>query len=242
MPHATRPSAGRAPFRRRALDPVVTIDASGRRRGVRLTSLPAPPPAVVPPAGRDAATWQLLTFGDSITQGYPYRQTPGNGSAAGGYQGFLVLLLDRAGQAAETQNWGKGGEPTVQGVARLQGVLAAVPGADKVLIMEGTNDANGGISYQTVLYNLDVMVQLAQQAGIEPVLSTLLPSSKDKSGIGSLINPGIADIAANRGIRLCDTYPTFKSLFGFLIADGIHPNALGYLVLAYYWKEALLLL
>jgi lysophospholipase L1-like esterase len=232
----------RAPFRRRALDPVVVIDAAGRRRGVRLTSLSSAVPAAVPRPERDAAGWLLLTFGDSITQGYPYRTSPGNGSASGGYQGFLVLLLDRAGQAAETQNWGLGGEPTVLGVARLQSILAQVPFADKVLIMEGTNDANGGISYETVLYNLDIMVQLAQQAGIEPVLSTLLPSARDKSGIGSLINPGIRNIAANRGIGLCDPYSTFQSLSRYVIGDGIHPTALGYLVLGYYWKEALLLL
>ena len=156
---------------------------------------------------------------------------------------FLAFMLNRDGQAADVLNYGNGGENTFQGVSRLLAVLAAQPNADFVLIMEGTHDANGGLSYTSVLYNLDLMVQMSLQAGIEPVISTLLPSSKDETqDIPRLFNPGIKNIAANRQIRLCDPYPLFAQYFSLLLMDGVHPNWLGYLVLAYSWKLALLAL
>jgi lysophospholipase L1-like esterase len=233
-----------APFRRKALDTVVLIDPGPRRHSVRLTTLAALAPRAAPSAGateRSESRWLIVCFGDSITQGYPYITSPGNGSTAGGYEIFLAALLARAGQPADVLNYGKGGENTFQGVERFELLPSTQPNADFVLIMEGTNDANGGLSYTSVLYNLDLMVQMALQAGIEPVISTLLPSSKDETDdIPRLFNPGIRTIAANRQIRLCDPYSIFDQYFGILLPDGVHPNWLGYLVLGYYWELALL--
>ena len=85
----------------------------------------------------------VSAFGDSITTGYPYwTGTEGNGclpsSCGGGYREPLQALLQSGGRNALVQNWGRRGDTTESGLARIDAVLTASK-PRYLLLMEGTN-------------------------------------------------------------------------------------------------------
>lgn len=243
--------AAHAPFRTVSLDPVVLLNTQGNPVCVRMRSLLSSSSVKPLPAKkasrRKKTRWrrkvslrEIIAYGDSITQGYPYLQSPGNGTWFGGYEWILAWILKKKGSPASVLNHGWGGEDTAVGLSRLPLVLSYEPGADQVLIMEGTNDEWNGVSFQTTLHNLEAMLDVCLNAGVEPVISTLLPASRDpEHDIENFLNPGIRTMAANKGVRLCNPHDIFAHYASVLFVDGLHPNWLGYIVLAREWSNVL---
>lgn len=174
----------------------------------------------------------ITAFGDSITGG--------DGSSTGGYPPKLEGLLASNGKPSVVANFGRSGEQTPAGVNRFDAVLAAFP-ANIILIMEGTNDVQAGISVETTRFNLQAMITKAKAAGVIPVLATLTPN--DRAGSPTLIpatwNPMIAALASSNGIKLADHYAATFPIWGSLNNDGVHPNDNGYQVLASTWYAAI---
>lgn len=183
------------------------------------------------------AATDISTFGDSITQGKNFVNSPQSGSTGvGGYQPPLKNILKGQGKDVEVYNFGKAGEHTGAGVGRIDTALSKVP-ADIVLILEGTNDQENGISIGTTKFNLGVMIDKARAAGVEPIVATLTPDSRDPSKpINSGYNPAIKSLGGEKGVIVCDLYSAVAGNWNAQSSDGLHPNAQGYQTIANAWS------
>jgi lysophospholipase L1-like esterase len=198
--------------------------------------------AAAPAAERDPN--QYVAFGDSITWG-------------GGFYGYpprLAALLVQKYGAGTVWNAGVGGEGTADGLARIDAVLAGT-NSKYLLLMEGTNDAsNLTVSLDTVDFNLREMCRRAIAAGWTPLLATITPRSDwvwdtvlYRSRIYDL-NARIQKAADDLQITLVDAftafidYPASQGGYPALLIDGLHPNSLGYDLLAETWFAAVKIL
>jgi lysophospholipase L1-like esterase len=122
---------------------------------------------------------------------------------------------------------------------------------DLILIMEGTNDAgdwaaNGVPSLEKAEANIRAMVLRSLQSGIKVVLATLTPvvpinDHRALQGQGvALLSDGIRRIAAEYQVPLADVFSFFinhpdwenQLMSTDLAGDGLHPNDLGFAVMA----------
>jgi lysophospholipase L1-like esterase len=161
------------------------------------------------------ATNTIVTFGDSITQG--------NGSTP-----YSSYLQTKVGTEAIVINEGKGGENTFEGLDRISGVLSN----DKptyILIMEGANDANIGLSASFVTYNLGWMITSSKEAGATPILSTVTPNTKNSQtvSIENDYNPAIVALASEMGVTLVDSHAAVAGSWSSMTTDGLHLNDAG---------------
>ncbi len=191
------------------------------------------------PASRDPD--QYVAFGDSITWG-------------GGFYGYpprLESLLEEKYGSAVVWNAGVGGEGTSEGLARIDFVLTGT-NSKFLLLMEGTNDAaNLLVSIGTAAANLREMCRRALAAGWTPLLATITPrsdwiwSQPNYRARYDDLNDRIRQIALDLGITLVDAfeafmdYPASQGGYAALLFDGVHPNWLGYQVLAEAWFAGL---
>jgi len=183
----------------------------------------------------------IIGFGDSITQGVPYIWDFGNGRRVGGYEPKLEVLLNENSLPSVVLNYGNMGEASYMGATRIGGVLNESD-ADYILILEGTNDIHYGISPESTIYNLGVMIDKSLAYDAIPVLSTLTPDTKasnPEKNIPTVYNPKIVDLSAEKGVTLCDQYNEIVGNWSSLTYDGIHPNDSGYQVMAQTWFNTL---
>lgn len=182
------------------------------------------------------AALYILTFGDSIT----HATVTANGETTIGYQPVLEDLLVGNGYDASVENYGSSGENTTYGLSRLQRVLPENTYFNYVLILEGVNDLESGISEATTIYNLQQMVTTVRSYGMIPVLSNLLP---DNVELGDLVptvyNPDIANIASSYNVLYADNYSAVVGNWSSYTLDGRHPNQAGYNVMAGVWYSAI---
>jgi lysophospholipase L1-like esterase len=125
----------------------------------------------------------IITFGDSITEGYgatnkclprelrailpesAHRVYTGDTS----YPGDLSRLKHRM-----VLNYGVGGELSIDGLPRLHTILRSVH-PSTVVILEGTNDLWGGRSATDIAGNLSQMAEYVRASGARPIILTVLP-------------------------------------------------------------------
>jgi lysophospholipase L1-like esterase len=185
-----------------------------------------------------------VCFGDSITYGYidrePYPEL--------GYPPRLETILNQYFGPTLAVNLGIGGENTIGGLARIDSVISTQQGR-YILIMEGTNDIiTPDLSMATSAFNLREMVRRCLEAGVYPVLATILPR-KDDYGILKYysdriqeLNQEISQIAVDFPVSFVDMYEIFNTypasdggLLTVLSNDLKHPSAKGYQVMAESW-------
>ena len=138
-----------------------------------------------------------VAFGDSVTEGVGDEE-------GGGYPPRLEALLIARGRNADVRNRGVAGETTVDGLARIDSVLAQ--GGDVLLLMEGTNDLPHNVSPETIAFNLDEMAKRAERAGMDVVFATVIPRSPvanvDRENIlTQQLAETIRDLAGHLGAR-----------------------------------------
>ena len=165
----------------------------------------------------------VVTFGDSITAGY--------GSVP--YAEHLQGLIDLNGGGAVVLNYGKNGETSVAGLARISGVISETA-PRYILIMEGANDVIDGISAETTAWDIAAMVDTAKNAGVIPIASTITPNTKggDHPQIPQVYNPAIVNQVAVTGATQVDCYAAVASDWSNLSFDGLHTNNDGAGILA----------
>lgn len=160
------------------------------------------------PLGRDAV---ILAFGDSLTRG--------NGTGTdNSYPAVLERLSGR-----RVINAGVPGERTPAGLARLAGVLEQYH-PELLLLCHGGNDMLRRQSLDVMQSNLEQMVTMARERGIQVVL--LGVPRPAIFGLESA-EPYYA-VAKSAGIPLEDKIIPEVLSDNNLKSDQIHPNAEGY--------------
>ena len=200
---------------------------------------------------------KLLAVGDSITNGDADNYAADNNSADEriiAFQGYAASLSDMLSSALPNVvvNEGIRGDLSGTSLPRIDSILARSSDASKVLLMLGTNDALQSIGAGTYQTNMQAIV--AKAAGKEVWVARVPPV------FGNLGSPPFAN-PDNEAVNTTyvKPYNTFISnwsinhgpdFYGYflgngtnrlsLIADNVHPNALGHAVMAGLWRNALL--
>ncbi len=181
-----------------------------------------------------------LAFGDSVTEGVgddPSR-------TEFGYPPRLTELFANAGETITVINAGLGGERTTEGLTRIDTFLA--DGGDFLILMEGTNDVGGGLSVETIRFNLSEMARKAGEQGFSVILATTIPrvpnARRDPANLETQqLNQEVRNLAGGNQHRLADPFEVFGStpnVFQDFYDDSNpddrvgHPNSEGYDLLA----------
>lgn len=173
----------------------------------------------------------VIAFGDSITRG----SNDPAGSDAGGYPLVLQQLYENKSLQVSVYNRGVAGERTTEGVNRIPSEVAI--GRGYILIQEGNNDVIMGISPQTIVQDLGIMIDKSKAAGVVPLLATLTPDDENghTAGISTTVNPLIKSLAAEKGVILVDTFSAVAASWDVWSFDGLHPNYAGMSAIAKAW-------
>ena len=194
----------------------------------------------------------FVSFGDSITLGdgdgiqpkQHVSQVP-NGNSGTGYAARLGAWL-----GIPAMNGGRGGEYlTTGGLYRLPGVVSS-SNADIVGFMEGTNDVFGHANLGGAEREYQRAINIIQALGKQPLLLTLPQTccsrSHGRPGLSYLSNIVRALAAANQ-VPLADVERAWGTVCSgagecdlMCIPEGLHPNALGYDLIAQTSAAALL--
>ena len=172
-----------------------------------------------------AAHYEILAFGDSLTQGLKRDASgviwafpnPVYGARTGGYEPRLESLFSsQSGHTAFVYNWGVGGETSSGGVNRINSVLYS-RFADYLLLLEGANDIYAGISAGTTQFNLGIMIDRCRAKNVGPILGTVTPNTTHPNGylIPASMNPQIVTLANQKGVPLANLYNALASNWGY---------------------------
>jgi lysophospholipase L1-like esterase len=205
-----------------------------------------------------------VTIGDSITEGAGDFFIADNRSQDGriiGQQSYQASLDDLLTASTASPNVvfneGVGGFTTTDALTRIDSLLERHPGANKALMMLGTNDSGGSTPLSQSAYrtNMESLVNTITAQGkavwvarIPPALPFAQHTTQngDIQGYNAVIN-GLGNIQLG---------PDFFSFFYddngtpgtsddieraslFALNDNLHPNSLGYRVMAQLWHNAL---
>jgi lysophospholipase L1-like esterase len=209
--------------------------------GGDVSETPASPASDVPDENA------YIAFGDDSTYGV----IDGSPAPGLGYVPRLLATIESNFGPSVLSNDGVAGESTVNGLGRIEEVLAA-RGARYVLLMEGTNDVViPGISTDATSFNLERMIRKCLDAEALPILATIIPRSDNywdqlffRKRLYA-VNDEISLITANLEIPVIDMfgsffdYPAEDGGWQSLLSDGVHPNELGYDVMSRAWWNGL---
>ena len=164
----------------------------------------------------------IVTFGDSLTQGVSGKS----------YPAFLQDLLDKNGYTYRVDNQGVSGDTTIDGLARIDNVIAAKPAL--VVLEFGGNDGLRGIPVESTKQNLEEMVRRLQSEHLQFVLAgiTLPPNyGEDYVAPFTAMYPALATKYKLRYIPFLLSNVYNKA--GMMQPDGIHPSEDGNRVVAH---------
>jgi lysophospholipase L1-like esterase len=199
---------------------------------------------------------KFLAFGDSLTAGEVTTTAPSLFDLHPELS-YPTVLLERlaarySAQTITVTNCGIESKTAVEDVTRLRDVLRggacgpaisvglqaqAIPGQfDALLLLEGTNDINGGdlTVIDMVREALRTDIRYAKDLGVAKVfLATLPPERVDAAALVPMANDAIRDLAASEGIVVVDLYTALGGdAATFIGSDGIHPTTAGYQIMA----------
>ena len=200
---------------------------------------------------------KILGFGDSITYGKIWR----NLAPHLGYVPRLERMANREffqdsegkvinkGNPGETisKHSGKSGDKIA--VNRYREVLEEHL-SQYLLLHEGTNDTRFDDDLEIIYADLEWMVGLALGMGIKPILSTLIPKDVDfypfvtprQLERGRKISVFIRSLGEELDLPVVDFWEIFSHHpIGYknLMSDWVHPNEMGYQLMAEEWSKAL---
>jgi lysophospholipase L1-like esterase len=153
-------------------------------------------------------------------------------------------------------NRGISGQVTSEMLCRMKAdVIDLKPAA--VLILAGTNDIARGVSIRTIQNNLTMIADLAEAHKIKPLFASILPVhdyNRDKNPRYEMtkarqpsvivnMNIWIRELCRQRGYTFVDYHTPMADKAGFLqkelADDGLHPNSMGYRIMAPIALEAI---
>ncbi|MBC2709782.1 MAG: hypothetical protein HGJ94_01840 [Desulfosarcina sp.] len=211
-----------------------------------------------------------VTVGDSITNGVGDDDDSNNDSTDGrivaiqGYQAGQADPADpekreRLADALTTTtglpqivfNEGIGGDMAADLNDRIDSILERHPGANKVLLLIGTNDSFNGNPVDPDAFKASVVevansiVVDGKQVWLAEILPTYIKDTWDPDTTRNTqiqkYNTRIQQIATDNPNDDIDLGPNFYAVFGStaLYADHLHPNDLGYQTMADAWHATL---
>jgi lysophospholipase L1-like esterase len=179
----------------------------------------------------------FLAFGDSITKGMIFDTYPGRLDAK--------LRQRYQTQGTSTFNDGVDGERvSPDGLNRLSPTISARR-AQVLLLMEGSNDLNGGSAGATRgLDGLTEMVRLAKGRGLTVFLATIPPQRPGAQRAFTQpqvpgFNDNVRAIAQREGATLVDVYAAMIGDLSLIGPDDLHPNERGHEVIAQLFFDAI---
>ena len=211
-----------------------------------------------PPTQMSLDPQKILCFGDSITYGV----MDGVRDKSLGYVPRLEVLANREffpdgngalineGNPAETISEQEGKEADKIAINRYRDVLEKHL-SKYLLLHEGTNDTRFyGSDLQMVYDDLEWMVGLALGMGIQPILSTLIPKDLDYYPSvraldlerGRKISAFIRSMGEELNLPVVDFWEIFPNHpvgYKNLMSDYVHPNEMGYQLMAEEWLKSL---
>lgn len=210
-----------------------------------------------PPIQKPLDPKKVLCFGDSITYGV----MDGVRDPSLGYVPRLELLANREffqandgkiineGNPGETISKHRGKDGDKIAVNRYKGVLEKHL-AKYLILHEGTNDTRFDDDLQIIYSDLEWMVGLALGIGIKPILSTLIPKDVDfypnvtprQLERGRKISSFIHSLGEELNLPVVDFWEIFSNHpvgYKNLMSDYVHPNEIGYQLMAEEWLKAL---
>jgi lysophospholipase L1-like esterase len=192
---------------------------------------------------------KFLAFGDSITVGWTSAENPSPSASSPyilsvltteAYPSVLQSLLAARFTAQQTVviNEGKGGERAQDALGRAS-LAFGFHRPEVVLIMMGYNDlAEGDSGIERGIRAVNDLVKEARFRGARVLLATLTPSPIGVfRGLGntniSRFNEGLKAVARGENVPLVDVNAAWAhDPNRYNSADGRHPNALGYRLIA----------
>jgi lysophospholipase L1-like esterase len=200
-----------------------------------------------------------IALGDSITRGFGDDDDSNNDSADGrivSIQGFQAPLADDLTSTSNRPqivfNEGIGGLEASELLDRLDSILERHPGANKAILLIGTNDSNSGVSQNDFADSVEAIAEKIDDIhGKQVWLAKVLPAyiqpappwnlDTTRNAVIAQYNTKIQDIATadfNDGTFLG---PNFYTIFNdtSLYKDYLHPNDLGYQAMADGWHDIL---
>ena len=167
---------------------------------------------------------RIIAFGNSLTAGLGVAPDEA-------YPAQLQARLDIAGYAVHVINAGVSGETTAGGLSRVDWVLKSHP---RIVILElGGNDGLRGLDLTQMRTNLDAIIRRIHQARVVVVLAGM----KIPPNYGPEYTRGFEaiyqDLANQYHLAFMPFFLEGVALHqGLMQADGIHPTAEGYQVIA----------
>ncbi|NLB60768.1 MAG: hypothetical protein GX806_06885 [Lentisphaerae bacterium] len=168
-------------------------------------------------------------------------------------QNICLALGDSITAGSCLPNYSLGYIPKLAEMLQKNIINVAIPGSDTsvgvdivhpaldrtlpgfLLVLYGVNDLIVGYSEAGALYNLRTIVRAAQDNHTVPIIATLTPVSGSYIGLVSGIkrlNAGIRQLADEEGAYLVDLEKALAWDPAYLLADGLHPNAMGNVIMA----------
>jgi lysophospholipase L1-like esterase len=189
----------------------------------------------------------FLTIGDSITNGRGdlvpsnNQSTDGRIIASQGYQADLSdQLTTSQGYPQVLYNEGVGGDNTDKAANRIASILERHPGANKALVLLGTNDGNEDVTGGTFINNLDGIVDVLTTAGLTVWVARIpriyVPDDPWKANINTY--NGLIDSQSWAAMDGPDLFEALNDS-GYFDTDGFHPNDQGYGRMADAWRSTL---
>ncbi len=194
----------------------------------------------------------VIAFGDSLTEGcgepdLVYWGECGWENRSYTYPMWLETIFADENQEVTVNNFGRGGETTIDAVSRLTEVLnqpcnAAV---DYVLLLHGTNDLFHHTDPGVVYFNLGAMIDIVRAKGKEPLLATITPDPDHPWKEIETTNSYIRSLASEKGVSLVDLYSELAPYWYWYThpagcyLDQLHPNTHGFYAIAGLWHKSL---
>jgi len=162
----------------------------------------------------------VVMLGDSLTEGAQWSEITG-----------CAFLANR----------GIGGDDSAGVLRRLDGVTGLKPAA--VFLMIGVNDINSGVSADTIVDNVQGIIEKLTKSGARVYLTLVLPVAESFKKINPKIdelNKAYVKLAKETKVTVVDFRADTRNSDGFLkdelSRDGIHLTAEGYRV----WRDAVM--
>lgn len=196
---------------------------------------------------------RILCFGDSLTVGVTARAAlrqsgPPVLSTVEGYVPKLArLLTEELGEGFVLGNAGVSNESTAEGLDRLDNEIRRFD-PDLILLLEGVIDVNNEAPrFFTAEGNLAEMLRIAQLRQVAIIIGTMPPLNPDgfrTRGAANIprLNDIIREEASAKGVLVADHEKAFAGDLAGQGPDGLHPNNIGYQIMAETWLEAIVTL